>query len=135
MFTTFVRRLFAFRTAHAALHHADWIEPAHVAWRDAAGNIASSAYLDDATRPVLGWQLDGAALGDAARSIYVVYNRGPQQVALTLPPPPVGMWFRVANTAAWMEPQGNFAAPGDEAPMTQSRYDLDGRALAIFVAK
>jgi len=135
-FTSFARRLFAFRTAHPALRHADWIEPSQVSWRDAAGNVATGGYLDDATRPVLAWRLDGAALGDPATAIYVAYNRGAQPIAVMLAAPPAGTaWFRVADTGAWMESQGNIAAPGSEARMGQARYDLDGRSLAMFVAR
>jgi hypothetical protein len=46
---------------------------------------------------------------------------------------PPGTWVRAANTAAFMEPQANFVVPGQEAAVAAT-YDLDGRALAIFVA-
>lgn len=135
-FTTFARRLVQFRRAHAAFRPAAWIEPSQVSWRDAAGNVASGAYMDDASKPVLAWRLDGATLGDVSPAIYIAYNRGPQAVAVTLPPPPAGLaWYRAADTGAWMEPQANFAAPGTEYRMNQARYDLGGRALALFVAR
>jgi glycogen operon protein len=132
-FTEFTRRMLAFRAAHPALRHAQWIEPSQVTWRDDQGNVASGAYLDDATRPVLGWQLAGAALGDAP--IYVVYNRGAQPIAVTLPPPPATAWYRVVDTAAWNEPQFNVSLPGTEHRMQQARYDLAGRSLAVFLAR
>jgi glycogen operon protein len=131
-FTTFARRMMQFRQAHAALRHAAWIEPAQISWRDAAGNVASGAYMDDATRPVLAWRLDGDALGDSAHAIYVAYNRGAQDVQITLP---AGTWYRVADTGAWMEPQANISAPGTEYKMNQSRYDLAPRSLALFVSR
>ncbi|MBS1118230.1 MAG: isoamylase [Deltaproteobacteria bacterium] len=135
-FTTFARRLFAFRSAHPALRLADWIEPAQVAWSDDAGNVASAAYLDDAAKPVLAWRLDGAALGDPSPALYVAYNRGAQGIAVVLPAPPAGTsWYRVADTGAWMEPQANIAPPGTEARMGTARYDLEGRSLALFVAR
>jgi isoamylase len=135
-FTAFARRLFQFRTAHAALHPPAWIEPAQVSWRDAAGNVASGAYLDDASRPVLAWRLDGAALGDTARAIYVAYNRGTARVTIAIPPPPAGTsWYQVADTAAWMEPAGNIAEPGAEPRQTDPSYGLDPRALALFIAR
>ena len=135
-FTTFTRRLLAFRAAHAAFRPARWIEPAQMSWRDAAGNAATAAYLDDASRPVLAWRLDGAALGDAAPALYLAYNRAPQQVALTLPAAPAGTaWHRVADTSAFMEAEANFALPGAEHRMNQARYDLGGRAVVVFVAR
>ena len=135
-FTVFARRLLAFRRAHPALRHADWIEPSQVSWRDAAGNVATGAYLDDATKPVLAWRLDGTMLGDPAAAVFVTYNRGPAEIATTLPAPPAGTaWYRVADTGAWMEPQANSSEPGSEYRMNQSRYDLAGRSLALFIAR
>ncbi len=134
-FTTFARRLFAFRLAHPALHRHDWIEPSGVTWRDAAGGIASGAYMDDKTKPVLGWQLSTAGDGDPAKSIYVVYNRGADPIQITLPASPTGTWYRVADTGAWMEPQHNIVEPGSEYQMHQSKYDLDARSLAVFIAR
>jgi isoamylase len=135
-FTIFARRLMQFRRTHAAFRPDTWIEPAQISWRDAAGNVASAAYMDDATRPVLAWRLDGAALGDVSPAIYVAYNRGLALAQVTLPPPPSGLaWYRVADTGAWMEPQANSAAPGAEYRMNQSRYDLVARSLALFIAR
>jgi glycogen operon protein len=131
-FTTFARRMMQFRQAHAALRHPAWIEPAQISWRDAAGNVATGAYMDDAAKPVLAWRLDGAALGDSADAIYVAYNRSAQDVQITLP---AGTWYRVADTGAWMEPQANISAPGTEYKMNQSRYDLAARSLALFVSR
>ena len=135
-FTQFTQRLLAFRRAHPALYAHAWIEPSQVSWRDAGGGVASGAYMDDATKPVLGWQLDGAALGDPARSICVEYNRDANPVAITLPAPPSGLaWYRVLDTSTGLEAQGNIAAPGDEYRMQQARYDLAARSLAVFIAR
>ncbi len=121
---TFTQRLLAFRAAHAALRPSGWTAPI---WYDDAGHVASGAYLSDATRAILGWS--------AGRDLYLAYNRGPNQVTVTLPPAPAGLaWYRAANTAAFLEAQANFVLPGDEAAV-QPTYDLDGRALAIFVAR
>jgi hypothetical protein len=98
--------------------------------------VPSGAYMDDATRPVLGWQLDGAALGDPVRSIYVAYNRDANPVRATLPAPPSGLaWYRVLDTSSGLEAQGNIAAPGDEYRMQQAHYDLAARSLAVFIAR
>jgi glycogen operon protein len=135
-FTTFVQRLLAFRAAHAAFRPAAWIEPSQISWRDASGTTANGAYMDDASKPALAWRLDGTKLGDVSPAIYVIYNRGTQAVAATLPPAPAGTaWHRVGDTAAWMEPQGNIAEPGAEYRMNQARYDLAARSLAWFVAR
>jgi isoamylase len=133
-FWTFAQRMMHFRAAHPALRPEHWIEPTQVSWRDGNGAVVTGAYMDDASRPVLGWRLDGTALGDD--TLYIVYNRSPQAVQVTLPPAPAGrVWHRAADTAAWMEPQSNFHAAGAEYRMNQALYDLGARAVAIFIAK
>jgi glycogen operon protein len=120
---TFVQRLLAFRAAHAALRPRAWQVPE---WHDASGAIASSSYMADATRPVLAWRTG---------SIYIAYDRGPSAVTVTLPAAGGTLaWYRVADTAAWMEPEANFAAPGSEAKLVGASYGLASRSLAIFVA-
>src|SRR5262249_46846603 len=110
-FWIFMQRLLHFRAAHPALHPAKWIEPTQVSWRDATGAVVVPGYMDDATKPVLGWRLDGTALAD--QTLYIVYNRSAQALQVTLPPPPAGLtWYRAADTAAWMEAQNNFHASG-----------------------
>jgi glycogen operon protein len=121
----FTQRLLHFRAAHTELHRAVFTTP--IAWFDDAGQPASGAFMDDATRPMLAWRVD---------DVYVAYNRSAAKVTVTLPPAGTGKsWFRVANTAAWMEPQDNFATPGNEAPVGQATYDVDARALAILIAR
>ena len=133
-FWTFTQRLLKFRAAHPALRPEHWIEPNQVSWRDGTGTTIGGAYMDDASKPVLAWRLDGPALGD--QTIYVVYNRGGQPTRITLPPAPSGLaWYRAGDTSAWMEAQNNFHLPGDEYRMNQTQYDLGARALAIFLAR
>jgi hypothetical protein len=90
--------------------------------------------MDDASKPVLAWRLDGASLGDG--TIYIAYNHSATQQRITLPPPPAGLaWYRVADTGAWMESEANFSEPGAEHRMQQANYDLAARSLALFVAR
>ncbi|HET9990846.1 MAG TPA: hypothetical protein VFQ65_20085, partial [Kofleriaceae bacterium] len=97
-------------------------------WYDDTGHVASGGYLGDATKPILAWQTPN-------EPIYVAYNRGPNKVTVALPAAPAGLaWYRAANTAAFLEASANFALPGEEATV-QATYDLDGRALAIFIAR
>ncbi len=120
---TFAQRLMQFRTAHPELRPATFPQ---VTWLDATGAPASAAYQGDATRPIVAWQLAG---------LYVGYNRSANKVTITLPAPPAGqVWYRVANTAAFMEPQDNIVAPGSETAV-QATYDLDARALVLLLAK
>jgi glycogen operon protein len=133
-FWIFTQRLLHFRAAHPALHPDKWIEPAQVSWRDAAAQVVGGTYMDDATKPVLAWRLDGPSLGDD--TLYIVYNHSAQPVRVTLPPQPTGMaWYRAGDTSAFMEAQNNFHAPGDEYRMNGTLYDLGARAVVIFVAR
>jgi glycogen operon protein len=121
---TFAARLFAFRAAHAELRPRAFDT---YAWYDAGGAPASQAFLADATQPVLAWR---------AGDVYVAYDRGPSAVSATLPSPGAGLaWYRVADTAAWMEPEANFVAPGGEQRVPGASYGLASRSLAIFIAK
>lgn len=136
-FATFARRLIAFRHAHPALRPATWWTGAEVTWHRADGSSASGAYMDDASQHVLGWRVRGAAgSGEPARSIYVLYNGWSSAVRATLPPrADDARWYRVADTAAWLEDEGNFHAPGDEYAMQGVVYDLAARSLAVFVER
>src|SRR5664279_3332537 len=64
---TFTQRMLAFRAAHPSLRPSGWFAPT---WYDDAGNVASGAYLGDATKPIVAWR---TADSDP---IYVVYNHG-----------------------------------------------------------
>ena len=124
---TFTQRLFAFRTAHPALRRATWTGGPQ--WIDAAGQPATSTYMNDATQPILGW-----LLGGTSDPIYAAYNRGIAQVTITLPDAGGALaWYRVANTASFLEAQSNFVAAGTETAVTSPQYALDARALVLFV--
>ncbi|MCA9680533.1 MAG: glycogen-debranching protein, partial [Myxococcales bacterium] len=133
-FVTFARRLMQFRAAHPALRPATWWGDAEVSWHTLDGGVATGGYLDDPGNHFLGWRVRGN--GDAARSIYVAYNGLNAPLQATLPAPAAdARWYRVADTGAWMEPQDNSHAPGDEYPMQGRRYDLAARSLALFVER
>jgi hypothetical protein len=115
--------------AHPALRLAGWFG-GEVTWFDDRGAVATGAYMDDASKPVLAWRL--ASGGD---TLYVAYNRGTAQVSLVLPPPPAGTaWYLAADTGAWFEPKDNFNAPGAETKMSL-QYALGARSVALFLAR
>jgi glycogen operon protein len=92
--------------------------------------------MDDPSQQFLAWRLDGDAVGDPARAVMVAYNGGTSTIAFTLPPHATDThWFRVADTAAWLEPSSNIALPGSEYQMNGNRYDLAPRSLAIFLER
>ena len=111
-----------------------WIEPAQVSWRDAAGSVASGAYLDDATRPVLAWRLDGTSLGTP--DLRRLQPRRAADRRSPCPPRPRAAWYRVADTARVDGAAGQLrASPVREHRMQQTRYDLVGRSLVLFIAR
>lgn len=43
-------------------------------------------------------------------------------------------WYLVADTHAWLEVEGNFLAPGDEAPLPEGEpYLLGARSLLVAI--
>jgi isoamylase len=57
-------------------------------------------------------------------------------VTATLPPNVAGKkWFRVADTAAWMENMDNFNAAGSEELLTSPTYSLAGRSVLLLIEK
>jgi isoamylase len=82
----------------------------------------------------LAYRLDGSELGDSAQSIYVAYNGWRDSVSATLPANLNGKhWFRVCDTADWMEGQDNFKSPGQEDLLTSKDYALAGRSILILI--
>ena len=130
-FHTFARRLLAFRHAHPGLRPASWHDDATIGWHGASGAPLPDSAFDDPAQHFLGMKV-----ADPGGAIYVAYNGSTAAVAATLPPPAAGTsWWRVADTAAWMEPEDNIHAPGDEVRIAGGRYDVHARSLAIFVER
>lgn len=119
----FAQRMMQFRAAHAELRPATFGTQTYY---DGNANVASAAYLADSTQAIIAWQV-----GD----LYVAYNQSAAQVTVTLPAAPTGLaWYRVANTASFLESEDNIVAPGMEVAV-QATYLLDARALLLLLAK
>ena len=126
-FLTFTQRLLAFRHAHPALRPERWHDDASIRWYGAGGTAMPGDYYDDPAEQFLGWRVG---------EIYVAYNGATATRAATLPALPADRrWWRVADTAAWMEPQANFHAPGAEVRIGGGRYDVAARSLAVFIER
>ena len=143
-FATFARRMIRFRGAHPALRPRDfWMGRDRdgdgvldVTWLRADARAADGAYMDDPDARFLGWRVDGDEAGDGARSIYVIYNRGTTPVRVTLPTPSAGgAWFQFADTGAWLEGSSNAWEEGAEPRVTDGRYDLAARAVAVLIER
>jgi isoamylase len=140
----FARRLIAFRRAHPALRPADFFDGTDhngngvkdITWFRDDGNEADPGYMGAQGRHFLGYRIDGTEFGDSAPSIYVGYNGWQAPVQITLPHAMPGHnWFRVADTAAWMENDANSRDPGQEDPLTAATYQMDRRSVLLLIQK
>jgi hypothetical protein len=46
---------------------------------------------------------------------------------------PAGPWFRVGDTAPWMESRGTFTNPGQEDALNGATYVRAGRSLLLLI--
>ena len=142
-FLSFSRRLFNFRNAHPALRRAEFYTGAvgpsgrrDIQWLTDQAVDASGAYMDSPGNHFLAFRIDGQPAGDSAASIYVAYNGWSGVVTATLPATSAGKrWYRVADTAPWMESRGNFTDPGAEDLLGVTTYDLAGHSLLVLIER
>jgi isoamylase len=142
-FLSFTRRLLTFRNAHPALRRASFYTGAvgssglkDIQWLTDQAVDASGTYMSDYNNHFLAFRIDGAPAGDSAASIYVAYNGWSGTVTARLPAPRPGKsWYRVGDTAPWMEGRGNFTDPGAEDLLTVTTYDLAGRSLLLLIER
>ncbi|HSK01309.1 MAG TPA: isoamylase [Kofleriaceae bacterium] len=142
-FLAFTRRLLNFRHAHPALRRASFYTGAvgpsglrDITWLTDQGVEASGAYMDNVNNHFLAYRIDGQPAGDSAASIYVAYNGWSGVVTARLPTPRAGKkWYRVSDTAPWMESRGNFTEPGAEDPLDVTTYDMAGRSILLLIER
>jgi glycogen operon protein len=142
-FLSFTRRLLNFRNAHPALRRAGFYTGAvgpsglrDIQWLTDGGVEASGAYMDNPNNHFLAFRIDGQPAGDSAASIYVAYNGWSGVVTAVLPAARPGKrWYRVGDTAPWMESRGNFTDPGAEDLLNVTTYDLAGRSLLLLIER
>jgi isoamylase len=64
----------------------------------------------------------------------VAYNGWSDRVTATLPANlPGKRWYRVADTAGWMESRDNFNAPGQEELFAGASYTLADRSVLLLI--
>ncbi len=144
-FYAFARRLIRFRNAHPALRRLDFFRGADgngdgvkdITWYRADGAEANAAYFESDSGRFLAYRIDGTeAAGDPADGLLVAYNLNNAAVTVTLPSPRPGRrWHRVADTAAWLEPEGNAHEAGSEPALTGPSYGMHGRSLLLLIEK
>jgi glycogen operon protein len=142
----FARRAITFRNAHPALRPAEYLRGQDgngnglkdLTWYRDDGRDADPGYLGDKSRHFLAYRLDAteSKVQDPARSIYIAYNAGSQPLTVTLPAPAAGFaWYRAGDTAAWMEPQGNFKDIGQEDRLGGRTYEMTGRSVLVLIER
>ena len=140
-FFTYSKRLMAFRAAHPALRPADFFRGADhngnglkdLTWLTDRGTEADATYMDNDNNHFLAYRIDGSEYGDSLQSIYVAYNSWSETVTTTLPPTlPGKQWYRISDTAAWLEDHDNFNAPGNEEPLGDAAYTLAPRSVVLL---
>ena len=143
-FFNFAAKLFTFRNAHAALRPAMFFTGTDhngnglidIRWLRNDGHTVDAAYFQDPNQHFLAFRIDGSEFGDSVQSIYVAYNGWSGPVSVTLPDNIAGKrWYRVSDTAAWMENQDNFNAPGAEELLNNASYGMHARSLLLLVEK
>ena len=142
-FLSFSRRLFKFRNAHPALRRANFYTGAvgasglkDIQWLTDQAVDADGAYMGNPNNHFLAFRIDGAPASDTAASIYVAYNGWSGVVTARLPTPRPGKaWYRVGDTAPWMESRGNFTDPGVEDLLNVTTYDMAGRSLLLLIER
>jgi len=141
-FREFTRRLIEFRRAHPALRPDNFFRGADydgtglkdIAWLTDKAVEADAKYMSDASKHFLAYRVDGRKFGDSARSLYVAYNGWHGPVEVTLPANVDGKkWFRVADTASWMEGEANFVERGTEQRLDGKTYTVAGRSALVLV--
>jgi isoamylase len=108
-----------------------------ITWLQNTGQEADSGYMTNPNNHFLAYRIDGTeAPGESAASIYVAYNGWSDRVTATLPANlPGKRWYRVADTAAWMEGRDNFNTPGQEELLTGANYALAARTVLLLIEK
>ena len=143
-FFNFSKKLFAFRNAHPVLRPKDFFRGTDsngnslkdIAWLTNAGAEPNAAYFNNPDNHFLAFRLDGSEAGDSVASLYIAYNGWQEMVTATLPQNlPGKRWFRVCDTAAWMEERDNFNEPADVELMTGATYGVTARSVLILLEK
>ncbi|MES2569922.1 MAG: glycogen-debranching protein, partial [Verrucomicrobiota bacterium] len=143
-FFNYSRRLFAFRNAHPVLRRKEFAtgqdkngnQLKDLTWLTTTAQEADAGYMANPDNHFLAFRADGTEEGDEAASIYVAYNGWSGTLAVQLPANLAGkQWFRVCDTAAWMEDRDNFVAPGAEELIPGGTYELHGRSILVLVEK
>lgn len=140
----FVKFLLSFRAQNPALRPAEFYtgrDQNHNGLKDVTWYSSEGQELRlkefDRTGGFLAYRLDASEFAGRSpvRSIFIAMNADFHKVNVKLPPPAPGhAWFRVADTAAWFEAEGNFHPPGQETRLGYD-YEMHSRCELLLVEK
>lgn len=152
-YVIFVRRMFELRHAHEALRPTGWYGagadrdddglPA-IAWYDIDANDPSEPYWSDPSSPVMVWRLDTDEPIDGrppvnttgSRSLAFLWNRSDDMQFIRLPPiAPETRWYRVADTAAWLEADANSHSLDSLPLMVDERYGVHPQSIVVLLER
>lgn len=150
--TLFVRRMLALRHAHPALRPLTWTEGVDrdddglpdITWYDQNGTPPGDGFWDNPSAPILGWRVDanenaarqGEGLAADTESILVMWNRGDDLLRVPLPELPEERgWWRMADTAAWLEGSANSHAFDDPPLMPAPNYDIHPGSVVVWIER
>lgn len=143
-FFHYAKKLMAFRQAHPALRPAQFFAGQDhngnglkdIIWINDQGVEADGSYMSNPDNHFLAYRLDGSEGDDSVTSIYVAYNGWSSSVTIKLPANLSDKrWYRVGDTATWMESRDNFNNPGQEELMDGDSYLLAGRSVLLLIEK
>lgn len=139
----FARRMLRFRHQYAVLRPEQYFTGAYasqnglkdITWYRPDGHEFNGNDWGNQDIHCVAFRLDNQAYHQATgvAALYAAYNYDDQDVRLALSfNLPRHRWYRVADTAAWMEPLGNFDG-GDT--VLDGSYDLHARSVLILIEK
>jgi isoamylase len=143
-FFDFARRLIHFRGSHPALRPAEFFQGQDrngnglkdLTWYRDDGREPDTAYFVNPANHYLAFRVDGTEADDPAASILVGYNGWKDSVRATLPGNLPGKhWFRVGDTAQFLEADGNLREPDQEDRLDGPTYNVNGRSLLLLIER
>jgi glycogen operon protein len=149
-FENFTRSIIKLRQAFPGFHKHGWWSPDRDADGDGAPGIqwlGSSGGGPDHNSKTFGYRIDGAqsevGMTDAQFRAYpmkdhdllVLVNSGHEGAEYRIPGASSGKaWYRLADTAAWAEPKGNFWAESAQEKVSGS-YGVNPRSVVVLVQR
>ena len=143
-FYNYARKILNFRKEHPALRPSNFFTGVDnnenglkdITWYMHNGYEADAKYMDNPNNHFIAYRIDGTEFNDTASSIYMAYNSSFNSIDLSLPwNLPGKRWYRVCDTASWMERDDNFRDQGLEDLISNNQYHMHDRSFLIFIER